>query len=322
MSMVKMLRFRSAFCAIHVVKTSLRNIPVGYTCALLNTMQRSTYRPYIHAVQSLNSSYALTPPSSLRFDKVPEKLPDWWDDEDDDEHDDDEARPGGGEGNSGGESGGGRGSGNGGGGGGDGDHNDRDNRGNKSGMFAALLAIYIKAIETAPVRTKAVSTCLLAIIGDAIAQFIARDQNGFTFNARRSASIGIWGICFMGPVLHYWYGLLDILFSGKFSVLAKLLSDQIFFAPFFNGAFIAGVGTLEGQSSSDVSEAVKTKLWPAMKANWTLWPVAQFVNFAIIPKTFQIVYVNCIALVWNAILTYISHQKKEEVHASSSSTYI
>lgn len=233
-------------------------------------------------------------PAILKFDKVPEELPDWWDDEEDDDDIDKDKGGNGGEGGSGGQGG----SGDGGDGGGDG-----------KGFFAALLAMYVNAIRTNPVRTKALSTCVIALFGDMLAQIIAQsDKAEFCFDVRRSASIGIWASVFMGPVLHYWYGFLDRVFLGKFALAGKLLSDQLLFAPFFNGAFIAGVGTLEGNPLRQVADTVRTKLWPSMKANWTLWPAAQVVNFTLIPRTFQIVYVNCVALVWNVILTYISHE--------------
>lgn len=237
-------------------------------------------------------------PSIMRFDKVPDKLPDWWDDEEDE---DDEPKEGGNDrgGGGSGEGNDGRGSGgNSGGGGG----------GYEEGLFATLLAMYVRAIRTNPVRTKAISTSLLSVIGDLLAQKIAqRDNAEFVLDTRRSASIGLWGLFIMGPALHYWYAVLDRLFFGKFAVLNKLLSDQLLFAPVFNAAFIVGVGSLEGNPLKEVAETVRTKFWPSMKANWTLWPAAQVVNFALVPKTFQIVYVNCVALVWSVILAYIAH---------------
>lgn len=115
----------------------------------------------------------------------------------------------------------------------------------------------------------------------------------------------------MGPVLHCWYGALDRVFFGRLSVIKKLLCDQIMFAPFFNGAFVVGVGSLEGESFQKVKSALQEKLWPSMKANWTLWPAAQVVNFALIPKAWQMLYVNFVGFTWNIILTYIAHDVRE-----------
>lgn len=234
--------------------------------------------------------------SALLFDKVPDKLPDWWDDEDEDDEDEADHEKGG--------SGGGkRGRGEGGGDGGDG-----GDGGGEGSIFAILLAMYVRAIKTNPVRTKALSTGLIAILGDLLAQKISQSGKGeFVVDRRRSASVGIWGLLALGPALHYWYAILDRLFMGRYAVISKLLSDQLLFAPICNAAFMAGVGSLEGNPFSEVSQTVREKLWPSTKANWTLWPAAQLLNFSLVPKTFQIVYVNCVALVWSVILAYIAH---------------
>lgn len=272
-----------------------------------------TYHERIVRCIPASATAAVPYPSLLRFDKVPDKLPDWWDDEDEDEDEEDsdgnkggdERDEGNREGGSGSGSGGDEGPRGGGGGGGSG-----DGGGRRAGVFAMLLAMYVRSIKTNPVRTKAISTSLLAFMGDLLAQKIAqRDKAEFVLDMRRSASVGLWGFCMMGPVLHYWYGILDRLFFGKFAVMNKLLSDQLLFAPLFNGAFMLGVGSLEGHPFQDLTETVRTKLWPSMKANWTLWPAAQVVNFALVPKTFQIVYVNCVALVWSVVLAYIAHDE-------------
>lgn len=234
----------------------------------------------------------------MHFDKVPDKLPDWWDEEDEDEEEDNDHEKGGnGNGNKGRGQGGGAGGGGGGGGG-------------EEGIFALLLAAYVRAIKTNPVRTKALSTGLIAILGDLLAQKISQRGDGqFVLDLRRSASVGIWGLLALGPALHYWYGILDRLFLGRYAVISKLLSDQLLFAPVCNTAFMLGVGSLEGNPFSEVSKTVREKFWPSTKANWTLWPAAQLLNFSLVPKTFQIVYVNCVALVWSVILAYIAHDE-------------
>lgn len=248
-------------------------------------------------------------PANMKFDKVPNKLPEWWDDEEDE---DDEAmkrklaKEGGGSGNFGNGGDGGGGYGSNGAGGGDG-HGDGD--GGKDGFLPGLLAMYVRTVQKHPVRTKAISTCVLGILGDILAQRIAHRQNvQFTLDLRRTLSIGLWGLVALGPALHYWYAALDRLFFRKYAVLYKVLADQLVFSTVSNASFMAGVGTLEGHPLKESIENVRSKLWPSMKANWMLWPAAQVINFACIPRSFQVVYVNCIALVWCVILAYIAHE--------------
>lgn len=172
-----------------------------------------------------------------------------------------------------------------------------------------LIAAYINAQERRPIFTKASSTLVLTMIGDYCAQRLSARQSGerFTLDLRRMLSVGTFGFCFMGPVLHYWYGTLDRIFGR--SAIQKMISDQLLFSIPFNSSFIIGVGLLEGGSLSDVTTSVRDKWWTTAKANWCLWPAAQMINFSLVPKSFQIIYVNSVGFVWNVVLTYIAHSK-------------
>lgn len=252
------------------------------------------------------------------FDKVPKQLPDWWDEEEDDDDEEDDLQSesynsqvafdsgGSGHGSNGGS---------GGKGGGKRDGKPEDGGdGIHIGWLNTLFAMYAVALVRTPLRTKAITTSALAFIGDLVAQKISQaDDKNYSWDKRRSLSIAVWGLFFMGPVLHYWYLTLDRVLRHKYAIITKLLSDQLVFAPCFNAAFMLGIGALEGNSSKDITDNVKTKLWPVMKANWTLWPAAQIINFSIVPKDFQVIYVNCVALVWNVIFTYLSHSTDEAV---------
>ncbi|PXF47874.1 PXMP2/4 family protein 2 [Gracilariopsis chorda] len=246
------------------------------------------------------------------FDKIPKQLPDWWEEEDDDDDEEDDMRSEDTNSEMAYESGGG---GNGGNRGGERDGKPEDGSdGQKAGWLATLFAMYAGALVRTPLRTKAITTSALAFIGDLLAQKLSQaDEKEYSWDKRRSLSISLWGLVFMGPVLHYWYLTLDRLFRHKYAIFTKLLSDQLVFAPCFNAAFMLGIGALEGNSLKDIADNIKAKLWPVMKANWTLWPAAQVVNFSIVPKDFQVIYVNCVALIWNVIFTYISHSANEEV---------
>jgi Mpv17 / PMP22 family len=48
-----------------------------------------------------------------------------------------------------------------------------------------------------------------------------------------------------------------------------------------------------------------------------LWPAAQFVNFSVIPRQFQILWVNGVAFVWTILLTYISHGDRGSIEEAS-----
>ena len=69
--------------------------------------------------------------------------------------------------------------------------------------------------------------------------------------------------------------------------------------------------------------AVRTareKIWETLIANWKVWPIAQLINFSLIPLNFRVLWVNLVGILWNAIVSYIANtpisinppQNKEE----------
>lgn len=194
-----------------------------------------------------------------------------------------------------------------GGGGGSGDPGDGGGGGNP---FLRLASLYLSAQSRWPIRTKAASTLVLSVLGDLVAQRIAARRAGvpFSLDGRRTAAVGAWAFCFMGPVLHHWFGALDRVFvgRGRAAVGAKVACDQLLFAPPFNAAFIGGVGALEGETR--VVARVRGAIGETLRANWMLWPAAQAVNFALVPREWQMIYVNTVALGWSVALAYITHK--------------
>lgn len=87
------------------------------------------------------------------------------------------------------------------------------------------------------------------------------------------------------------------------AVVSKMVIDQTVFAPTIIASFFIGQGFLEGRTVDEVKEKFQRAFVPAMLANWSVWPAAQFVNFKFVPLPLQALYVNVVSLGWN---TYLS----------------
>ena len=48
-----------------------------------------------------------------------------------------------------------------------------------------------------------------------------------------------------------------------------------------------------------------------MLANWKLWVPFQFLNFRFVPPQLTVAAANCCAVVWNVILSLLSHRAVE-----------
>jgi protein Mpv17 len=99
------------------------------------------------------------------------------------------------------------------------------------------------------------------------------------------------------------------------AVLGKMAIDQTVFAPAIMFSFFAGQGLLEGMSRDEVVEKFKHAFWPTMQANWTVWPLAQVINFKFVPQTYQTLYINFVSLGWNTYLSMANAKAVKKTHA-------
>jgi protein Mpv17 len=91
------------------------------------------------------------------------------------------------------------------------------------------------------------------------------------------------------------------------------------------GVFLSSMSVLEGGSPS---EKLERSYWPALKANWTVWPFLQLVNFALVPLQYRVltvnvlnigmipVYVLALALIkigWNCFLSLLNNVGPQDV---------
>lgn len=68
----------------------------------------------------------------------------------------------------------------------------------------------------------------------------------------------------------------------------------------------------EGKGPEAGVENLKSKFWYTLKNNWLLWPLANGINFAVVPLKFQVLYFNFVSIFWNMFLSYAQNVYKPE----------
>ena len=137
---------------------------------------------------------------------------------------------------------------------------------------------------------------------------------------QRTANFAVLGTVLVGPSLHYWYGGLAARFplgaTPAQAVVTRVAWDQVCFTPPFCAAWMIALWTLEGleqQASSFLNnkatvlklrQRLTETLPTVLVANWLLWIPVQCLNFWVTPVQYQVLASNCVALLWNAYLSF------------------
>ncbi|OJJ29774.1 hypothetical protein ASPWEDRAFT_46531 [Aspergillus wentii DTO 134E9] len=168
-----------------------------------------------------------------------------------------------------------------------------------------MLNFYRTQLARRPLLTQCITTASLFIAGDGLAQHVF-EKNEEPHDFARTARMGVYGGAIFAPIASTWFKFLSTNINLSTSLrtgVARMATDQIFFAPIGISIFFASTSAMEGK---DPVEKVKTSLLPTYKMNCMLWPFAQLMNFTVVPMQHRLLFVNVVNLGWSGVLSSMS----------------
>eukprot|EP01038_Epipyxis_sp_PR26KG_P005908 gene5908-8151_t len=176
-----------------------------------------------------------------------------------------------------------------------------------------IFRAYKDQLKFAPIRTKSITSLTIAILGEIFGTYIRCKINKtkFKLDMKRLRVFGLYGFFITGPVLHWWYQLLEQIvtrldYHGNSKLFLKVFIDRVIFGPpfvLFTVIFLQFLQTLDVRKTI---ENVKRCYFDVLKTNECLWTVAQAINFKLIPVDFQVLFVNAVSIGWNTYLSLAS----------------
>ncbi|GIL73600.1 hypothetical protein Vretimale_5152 [Volvox reticuliferus] len=112
------------------------------------------------------------------------------------------------------------------------------------------------------------------------------------------------------PLGHWWFSLLD----GRImpdnphcptAVLAKMLLDQVIFAPLGLLMFFVVIKCLEGRPQQ-LPYTLRSSYVKTLLGGYLLWPLAGILNFALLPNEYRLLFNNCVNIIWTCFLSIMS----------------
>ncbi|KAK0533296.1 hypothetical protein OC834_002284 [Tilletia horrida] len=100
--------------------------------------------------------------------------------------------------------------------------------------------------------------------------------------------------------------------ASKVSLLAlgkRVAIDQGLFAPFGLFMFVLSMGVMEGRSFSGIQDKFSEMYFPALLANWQLWPAVQLINFRFVPLRYRVPFTSSVGILWTLYLSLLNTSK-------------
>ncbi|RIA87909.1 putative integral membrane protein, Mpv17/PMP22 family [Glomus cerebriforme] len=209
-------------------------------------------------------------------------------------------------------------------------------------IFILANRFYSTNYQNHPSITLAFTNAGLAIASDTLAQSITlfrsrnESSNSQQFDLARLGRFTTYGFS-IAPLIHKWFSFLDrkypfnldnkthqsplIKKNGLFNknnlmkqnqmIFKRVLLDQLFFAPFGICMFFGGISILEGRNFKGIKEKFDEAYIPALKMNYTIWPLVQFVNFRFLPLKYRVPFVSAVGVLWNSYLSLLNSEVPE-----------
>lgn len=151
---------------------------------------------------------------------------------------------------------------------------------------------------------------LIMCAADAFTQ-TAIEQHNTELDVARSGRWAIAGLTLHGPYFFTGFQRIDGYFGAATSlptVLRKTAVAQFILFPPYLVALFSYMGWMEG--ASNIAEKVKHRVPEAFVGGCVFWPVANGVNFAVVPASLRVPYLALSAGAWNSYLSWTN--AKEE----------
>lgn len=178
--------------------------------------------------------------------------------------------------------------------------------------MSALWARYNALLEAQPLLTKALTSLTGFTLGDILAQNFVEGGDK-PYDIMRTVRLGSFGFLIHGTTGHYFYGMLDSKLPGTkpVTVATKVAIDQTMWNPIFGLMFFGYLSLMEGKSWNDYTNKIKADLKTAVMGSWAVWVPAHTINFAFVPPSQRLLYINTIQIGYNVFLSFLGNKKVE-----------
>ncbi|KAH0954700.1 hypothetical protein HN011_006847 [Eciton burchellii] len=161
-----------------------------------------------------------------------------------------------------------------------------------SNIIYGLIGAYLQRLYSSPLKTKAITSCVIAILGNIVSQKLSGAKK---LNEDSILAFALFGLFFGGPIPHYFYTYIHLLVRNPLGIL---LIERLIYTPCFQALTLYILAIFEGKPHR-VAYAQMQKLYlPMLIANLKYLTLLQYINIKYIPPMLRVLIANLIGFVW------------------------
>ncbi|KAI8068257.1 hypothetical protein BC940DRAFT_299532 [Gongronella butleri] len=180
------------------------------------------------------------------------------------------------------------------------------------------LQKYQQLLIERPIRTYAIQSGTLQLVGDTVAQQLI-ERRGKDHDPWRSARMFTYGFAIGGPTVVSWFRfqLKYIKLSNRWKTAAARSAADIFlFTPTILAIFMTGISVLEGRNVDQIREKFDTSYVQGVYNAYHFWPFASLFTQAFVPMLYRPMVNSCFSITWNSYLSYFNQQSLDAINKS------
>lgn len=165
----------------------------------------------------------------------------------------------------------------------------------------SLLGAYFEQLFNHPVRTKSVTSCVIAASANICSQKIAGAKR---LNSDSVLAYGLFGLIFTGPLSHLFYQWLDrVTQDRRFRGLLMLLGERALFAPAITALSLYFITRFEGKDHDEGVTNLTDLYKMILVNNWKFLTLPVLINLRFVPPMLRVLVANLIGFCWIVFLS-------------------
>ncbi|XP_053987980.1 peroxisomal membrane protein 2 [Hylaeus volcanicus] len=168
-----------------------------------------------------------------------------------------------------------------------------------SNLVLQLIGAYFEHLHVSPVKTKAITSCIIATLGNFLSQKISGAKH---VNSDSLLAFALFGLFFGGPVPHYFYTFIHPFVKSPYKLL---LIERCLYTPCFVALALYMLSVFEGSTHKTASKKMQKLYWPVLSANLKYLTLLQYINLKYVPPMLRVLVVNLIGFFWTVYLAQI-----------------